>query len=241
MIKLIHGDCLEKMKQISKQSVDLIIADPPYNINYKYSGYKDNMTELDYYEWQVKILRECERILKTNGSLFYLNYPEFNSKIYVALNESFNLKPIEIIAWIYNTHMGGGPLRKAFRTWIWASCGEPINNFYGEYKNPEDKRVKTMIKKGKKPREYDWWNFQQVKNVNKEKTSHPCQLPLIMIKKIINATTQQGDIVADLFSGSGTTVVGCKDLNRKCIAIETCKEYFEIMKKRIANMQKTFL
>jgi DNA modification methylase len=71
-------------------------------------------------------LRGCERILKKDGSLFYLNYPEFNSKIYVALQEDFYLKPIEVIAWTYNTHNGGKPLRKSFRTWIWASKGEPI-------------------------------------------------------------------------------------------------------------------
>ena len=136
---------------------------------------------------------------------------------------------------------GGVPLRKAFRTWIWASKGNPINNFYGQYKNPNDKRVAGMMQKGCRPREYDWWNIQQVKNVNAEKTAHPCQIPVTMAEKIIDGATKSGDTVLDLFSGSGTCAEACKRMNRRCIAIESSEEYCGIIEKRIANTQKNLL
>lgn len=232
-IEIIHGNCFNVMDTIEDRSIDLIIADPPYNINYKYIGYKDNLQEENYFDIQFKFVKQCSRILKDNGSLFYLNYPEFNCKLFTALNENSELKPIELITWVYNTHTSGKPLRKAFRTWIWASKGTPINNFYGEYKNKNDKRVKKLMDAGRKPREYDWWHIEQVKNVSKEKTEHPCQLPEKMIEKIVLGATNEGDTVLDPFMGSGTTGIVCERLNRNFIGIEISLSYFEISKKRI--------
>lgn len=231
---IIHGDCLEELKKLPENSVDLIVTDPPYNIGYKYASYKDTLSEQEYFDWQIEVLRECERILTENGSLFYLNYPEFNSKVFVALSEDFEMKPVEIIAWVYNTHNSGKPLRKSFRTWIWASKGNPKNKFTGEYKNPDDKRVKLLIEKGAKPTEYDWWHMEQVKNISSEKTEHPCQLPVAMIRKIILACSEEGDVVLDPFLGSGTVAVAAHELKREFIGIEIERSYICISEERLA-------
>lgn len=241
MNTVLHGDCLEELKKISDSSIDLICTDPPYNVGYKYTGYKDNLSDIDYFEWQIEILRECERVLKPNGSLFYLHYPEFNSRVHVALQEDFELKPVEVIAWVYNTHTSGNPLRKSFRTWVWASKGQPTAHFQGEYRNPTDKRVAKLIADGRKPNEYDWWLFEQVKNVNKDKTAHPCQLPVKMVKKIIEGTTSRGDIVLDPFLGSGTTAIAAKQLGRQFIGIEREKEYVDIAEARLAAVPTTLV
>ena len=231
--RIIQGDCIDIMRTISNSSIDLCIIDPPYNVNYQYNSYKDNLSFKEYLHWQLDVLKEVERVLKLNGSLFYLNYPEFNSHVYCNLESDFDLKPIEIITWVYNTHTGGKILRKSSRTWVWASKGSPVNRFKGEYRNPMDKRVQKLIAKGKKPKAYDWWLYEQVKNVSKEKTEHPCQLPVAMIKYIIESTTLQGDTVLDPFAGACTTAVASLQLNRNYIMIEKDESYVKIGQKRV--------
>lgn len=82
---------------------------------------------------------------------------------------------------------------------------------------------------------YDWWNVNIVKNVSKEKTAHPCQMPLQVMKNIIGILPDDY-VIIDLFMGSGTTGVACRQLNRKFIGIELDKEYYEIAYKRISEV-----
>jgi site-specific DNA-methyltransferase (adenine-specific) len=238
MYRLIRGDCLEALRKLPDESVDLVCTDPPYNVGYRYASYNDAMPDEQYLAWQLAVLRQCERVLTPNGSLFYLNYPEFNCRIYAALLQKFALRPIELIAWTYNAHTGGKPLRKAFRTWIWASKGNPSATFTCEYKDPCDKRVARLIAQGKKPSAYDWWHMEQVKNVSQEKTAHPCQLPVAMVSTIIAATTRPGDIVLDPFLGSGTTALAAKMLRRGYIGIECDKTYIDIARKRLRGASR---
>ena len=101
------------------------------------------------------------------------------------------------------------------------------------YKNPNDKRIKQRIAEGKTGcKLYDWWNINQVKNVSKDKTKHPCQMPLEVMKNIIGILSKDV-IIVDPFMGSGTTGVACIELNRDFIGIELNTEYFEIAKKRL--------
>ena len=79
---------------------------------------------------------------------------------------------------------------------------------------------------------YDWWNVNQVKNVSKDKTKHPCQMPLEVMKRIVGILPDDATII-DPFMGSGTTGVACRELNREFAGIELNREYFEIAKKRI--------
>ena len=82
---------------------------------------------------------------------------------------------------------------------------------------------------------YDWWNVNIVKNVSKEKTAHPCQMPLQVMKNIIGILPDDY-VIIDPFMGSGTTGVACRYLNRKFIGIELDKEYYEIAYKRISEV-----
>ena len=81
-------------------------------------------------------------------------------------------------------------------------------------------------------RAYDWWNINQVKNVNKDKTKHPCQMPLEVMKNIIGILPEDC-VIIDPFIGSGTTGVACKELGRDFIGVELDKDYFDIACKRI--------
>ena len=104
------------------------------------------------------------------------------------------------------------------------------------YKNLNDKRIQKRIAEGKTGAKlYDWWNINQVKNVSKEKTEHPCQMPLEVMKKIIGILPDNY-IILDPFMGSGTTGAACKELNRDFIGIELDEKYFNIAKKRIEGI-----
>lgn len=101
------------------------------------------------------------------------------------------------------------------------------------YKNPNDKRVKKLIEQGRTGTDlYDWWFVNQVKNVSKEKTSHPCQMPLEVMKNIVGIIPDEYTIF-DPFMGSGTTGVACDELGRDFIGCEIDEEYFEIACKRL--------
>jgi len=220
------------------EKFNLILTDPPYNINYNYNSYKDNLEWSDYYNQQINYLLKLYDSLLDNGNLLYLNYPETNSVIWTHLIKKYN--PVKQIFWIYHSHSPSGktPLRRGTRSWLWLS---KTSNYYcdtsylkGEYRNPTDRRVKKLIEKGKKPIDYDWWNMEQVKNVSKEKTAHPCQLPLSMIERIIYACCPKEGLVFDPFMGSGTTGEAALKNNRQFIGLEQDKDYFEICKKRLS-------
>ena len=134
--------------------------------------------------------------------------------------------PNEFVSWVYNA---GTP--KESRGIAWFGCNADFSKCGQEYKNKNDKRVKKRIEKGQLRKLYDWWHIEQVKNVSKEKTKHPCQMPLAVMKRIIAIT--DADTILDPFMGSGTTLRAAKDLGRKSIGIEVEEKYCEIAARRL--------
>ena len=102
------------------------------------------------------------------------------------------------------------------------------------YKNLNDKRIIKRIEEGKACKLYDWWNVNQVKNVSKEKTSHPCQMSLEVMKNIVGVLPK-GSLIVDPFMGSGTTGVACKELGYDFVGIEIDEGYFRIAEGRIED------
>lgn len=101
-----------------------------------------------------------------------------------------------------------------------------------------DKRIQRRIAEGKTgARLYDWWNINQVKNVSKIKTNHPCQMPVEVMLNIIGILPK-GCTIIDPFMGSGTTGVACKILGYDFVGIELDAEYFEIAKNRIEEAKE---
>ena len=233
------GDSSDVLSTMPDGCARLIVADPPYNIDYGYDGYTDNLSDDEYFQWQYGLAAEISRVLCDGGSFFYLNYPEFASRMWCAWSEDWpgenRLVPQDIIAWVYHVHSSGSRLRKSYRNWLWFSKGEPIGRFTGVYRNPKDKRVAKLIAAGRSPVERDWWQFEQVKNVSKEKTSHPCQVPVAMLEKIVEGTTLENDLVVDIFAGSGSTGEAAVIHNRKFFGIELLPKYAEICESRISN------
>lgn len=199
--------------------IDMVITDPPYNIKFKYNEYKDAMTEVDY----IKMIG-----LFKNMPLAIIHYPEETMRYFVpALGV-----PDEVAIWCYNSN-----LPKQSRLINFYNSDVDFKKVTQPYKNPNDKRVKKLIEEGKTgTRLYDWFNdIQLVKNVSKEKSNHPCPVPVKLIERIILLTTNEGDTVLDPFMGSGTTAIACLNTNRKYIGFEIDKDYYDESLIRIEN------
>lgn len=232
-------DAFSWLESLETESVQTFVLDPPYNVNYKYNTFKDNQPQYEYINEQRGIIELAGEKLKKGGSIFYLNYPENAADVWAQIE---NLNRFEWITWIYNVHATGSPVRKATRAWLWLTKGDkPLINeeaFKGEYQNPNDKRVKERIKQGFKPAGYDWWEFQQVKNVSKEKRDHPCQVPEKMVEKIILGTSNEGDLIGDCYSGSATTGICAIRNNRKFTGCDMDDKYVANGNALLAKMIK---
>ncbi|MEX0981354.1 MAG: site-specific DNA-methyltransferase [Bacteroidales bacterium] len=195
----------------------LVITDPPYNQGYAYNQYKDRMSEEDYIKLLSQIPRPC----------VIIHYPEETINL---LPKAFKEKCEQVVCWVYNSNTG-----KQSRLISWWGCKPDFRKVRQEYKNPNDKRIQKRIAEGKTGAKlYDWWEINQVKNVSKEKTGHPCQIPESVIERIILTTAEPNQLIIDPFGGSGTTAKVSKKLGFNSLSFEIDKEYCDIIQQRIS-------
>lgn len=214
--ELILGNSLEELPKIyAKEKKFVIVTDPPFNIGYHYNNYKDNMEAEEYYEMLASIFQYSPFVV--------IHYPEEIYKIAFQVGEF----PDKVVSWVYNSNTA-----KQHRDIAFFGIKPDFRQYGQPYKNPKDKRIMQRIADGKSARLYDWWEINQVKNVSKDKTAHPCQMPLEVMKRIVGILPKDYTIV-DPFMGSGTTGLACKLLNRNFIGIEMDAEYYDIAQQRI--------
>lgn len=214
--KLYNTDFREGLKQINEPFT--IVTDPPYNIGFKYNHYKDNMSDEDY----TSMLGEFKDL-----PMAIIHYPEETMKYFVP---TFGV-PDEVVVWAYNSNL---PNRQS-RLINFYHVDVDFNKVKQPYKNPNDKRVKKLIENGSKgTRSYDWFSdIQMVKNVSKEKTIHPCPVPIQLMERIILLSTNEGDLIVDPFMGTGTTAIACINTNRRYIGFEIDKYYYDYSVSRV--------
>ena len=136
--------------------------------------------------------------------------------------------PQKVVSWVYNSNTA-----KQHRDIGFWGIKPDFRKVTQPYKNPTDKRIKERISMGiLGGRLYDWWNINQVKNVSKKGNTHPCVMPLEVMKNIIGILPD-GVTVIDPFMGSGTTGVACVELGVDFVGIELDPTYFDIAKSRI--------
>lgn len=239
--KLYNSDVMEILKQTPDDSIDMVWGDPDYNVGIDYDGASYKQKWDDYINWYCNLTKECMRVLKPTGNLFMMNYPKQNAYLRVKCLDEIAFD-VQDYVWVYNTLTGTTPRRftTAHRSILHATKSKD-NNFYREqvavpFQNLNDKRIQAKIENGRTGRmPYSWFYFDTVRNVCKEKTFHPCQLPSSLVEMFIKASTKEGDVVFDLFGGSGGEIILCEKLKRKWISCELHKPYFDMIQDRLAN------
>lgn len=240
--KIYLDDCIERMKKFDKESIDLIFADPPFNIGIKYDNYNDNRPYEEYYNWSKKWISETKRILKQNGSIYIAIGDEFAAEINLIL-KGLGYYFRNWIIWYYTFGQNQKKKFNRTHTHIFYFTKHPNNFKFNDdsIRIPSARQLKYNDKranpKGKIPD--DVWKFSRVCGNFKERIgNHPCQMPEAILERIIKVSSEEGDLVLDPFGGTGTTAAVAKKLNRHYLSIEISQEYYETIVKRLNGKLK---
>lgn len=237
--KVFLKDIMELLKELPDKCIDMIYGDPDYNVGIKYGDKSYTKTFDEYIEWYIELAKESMRVLKDTGNIFLINYPKQNAYLRVKYLDGACYEVSDYV-WAYNTNVGHTPKRFTTAHRSILHCRKTRNNkFYKDnvavpYKNPTDRRILQNIANGSKGRmPYDWFYFDLVKNVSREKTFHACQIPQKLSEMLIKSCTQPGDVVLVLFGGSGSEIEICKVLNRQYISAEIDEKYYKMILDRL--------
>ena len=242
MVELYNEDCLVGMNKIPDCSVDCIICDLPYFkvVDAEFDNQWEN--EQQYINWIKKLVSKLSLVLKDGGSLFLFTSRQLNRKICNCLDE-LPLEEKRIIIWArkrgFNNTRGHALASGYEPIAYYVKCGGDItfNNIKIKSNTNRKEYKEGMLKDGVSLSDV-WTDIPSLPHNSKEKTSHPTQKPLKLIERIIEMSTNKGDVVLDACMGSGTTAVACMNTNRNFIGFELNKEYFDIAINRIKESEE---
>lgn len=238
------GDCLDSLKDIKNESVDLVFLDPPYNIGKQFGSFRDTWpSDSAYAAWCIEWLELCIQKLKRTGSMYLMTSTEAMPHLDLWIREK--LKVMSRIVWHYDS--SGVQAKKHY-----GSMYEPIlycvrdeKSFTFNAKEIEveaktgavrklidyRKKVPTQYKTTKVPGNV--WYLPRVRYRMSEYEEHPSQKPEVLLERIIKASSNKGDVILDPFSGTFTTCAVAKRLGRRSIGIELQEEYVKTGLRRL--------
>ena len=247
--KIVLGDCIEVLNQMPEESVDLIFADPPYNLqlagellrpnNSKVMGVDNDWDQFnsfkDYDEFSRKWLKACQRVLKQTGSLWVIGSYHNIFRIGSVLQD-LGFWILNDIIWRKTNPMPnfrGRRFTNAHETLIWCGKNSSTKGYTFNYDSMKSLNEGLQMRS-------DWLlplctGAERLKR-NGHK-AHPTQKPESLISRVILSTSKPGDLIVDPFSGSGTTAAVAKRFSRQFIGIEQSKEYVEISRQRLQAVQ----
>lgn len=254
-VTLYCGDCLDFLKTIPDKSIQLIITSPPYNVGKTY----EKKLKLEHYvEQQKRVIDECVRILKDEGSICWEigNYVE-NGEIIpldILLYDAFRQNGLQLrnrIIWHFRHGLHCSKrFSGRYETILWFTKTDNYTFNLDAVRVPQKYPGKKYFK-GSKVGEYscnpngknpsDVWDIPNVKSNHVEKTIHPCQFPVALVQRLILALSNKNDIVFDPFLGVGSTAVAAIINNRKAAGSELLKEYYDIACERAILAHKGLL
>lgn len=254
--KLYNEDVVKFLNLLNNNSVDLIFADPPYNI--KKAEWDTFSSQKEYVAWSMQWIEEAQRVLNKTGSLYVCGFSEILADIKWSAAKLF--KGCKWLVWFYRNKANLGN--------DWGRSHESILHFrkskefkffidevripYNEHtlKYPQHPQAETsQYANGKKNKEYIWqpnplgakpkdvFEIPTISNNAWEKTVHETQKPIELLRKIILSSSDQNSLIVDPFGGSGTTYAVAEAYQRKWLGTELEKEYCEIIKKRLSDKE----
>ncbi|MGB6329786.1 MAG: site-specific DNA-methyltransferase [Halarcobacter sp.] len=259
-INKIHQlDCIEGMKKLSDNSVDFVIADPPYNLSKGYNlnipanlknlgfGGKwiktmeswDDMPLMKYAEFTYLWLKEVKRVLKPSGS-FWIFGTYHNIGIVNFTLQLLEMEMINEIVW-YKRNAFPQLAKRRFtashETIIWGHTGtNKKREYFFDYDYIKDSLFpEDQLKKENKQMRTVWDIPNNKKKIELEYGKHPTQKPIRVLERIVKSSTKEDWIGLIPFAGVGSECVTCKENNRQFIGFELEKEYIDIADKRLAN------
>ncbi|EIJ43183.1 DNA modification methylase [Beggiatoa alba B18LD] len=263
-VLLANTDSLELLKTIPTHSVELIVSSPPYNLG---KSYESRKVFQDYLSFQKQVIAECYRILKPEGNFCWQvgNYVEkgevFPLDIYYYDIFKFDLgmKLRNRIIWYFGHGLHAQKrFSGRYETILWFSKSDNyifnLDNVRVPSKYPGKKHFKGEKKgqlsgnpNGKNPSDI-WeiiiqdfesclWDIPNVKSNHPEKTLHPCQYPIELVERLVLALSIENGIVLDPFMGVGSTLLAALLHNRRAIGVDKEKQYVDIIKTRISDLE----
>lgn len=248
--QVLSGDCVEAMNAIPEDSVDLIFADPPYNLQLKGQLHRPDNSQVDavddhwdqfssfaaYDRFTRDWLRAARRVLKPNGAIWVIGSYHNIFRVGAALQDA-GFWVLNDVVWRKSNPMPnfrGKRLTNAHETMIWASKAEGAKYTFNY------EALKAM-NDGVQMRS-DWvipicTGHERLKDANGDK-AHPTQKPEALMHRVLVGTTNPGDVVLDPFFGTGTTGAVAKMLGRDYIGIEREESYLKVAEKRLSRVRR---
>ncbi len=248
--RIIKGDCVEVLNSMPEACIDLIFADPPYNLQLQNELHRPNMTKVDavtddwdkfnsfesYDEFTESWLKACKRVLKPSGTIWVIG--SYHNIFRVGtIMQDLGYWILNDVIWVKTNPMPnfrGVKFTNAHETLIWASKGQGSRYTFNH--------IAMKGLNDEKQMRSDWWlvslatGAQRLRDENGQK-AHSTQKPEDLLYRVVLASSSPGDVVLDPFFGSGTTGVAAKRLHRNWIGIEREESYIGLAQKRIDAVQ----
>lgn len=262
LIGQIHqGDCLQGLGKIPDETVDLVFADPPFNIGFHYDQYQDRLEDRQYLDWSVQWMQEVFRVLKRSGTFWLAIGDEYAAELKVAA-QGLGFQCRNWVIWYYTF---GVQCKKKFarsHAHLFYFVKDPASCVFNA--DDPDVRVPSARQlvyrdsranpRGRLPDDTwilrpqdlpdafqpteDTWYFPRVAGTFKERAGfHGCQMPEQVLGRIIRACSNPDDLVLDPFSGSATTVAVAKKLSRRFLAFELSPDYVRQGQNRLLGIE----
>ena len=219
--KIIQGDCLEVMKEMEDNSVDLVLTDPPYGIGASNDSRMSGFYTVNLGGKKTKV--QAKNYKKSDWDSFKPTKEYFDEIIRISKNQII---------------FGGNYFIEYLKN---SSCWLVWDKMNGENNNADCELAWTSFKTAVRKHSFKWNGMLQQDMKNKEYRYHPTQKPLEVMKWILQNYSKEGDLVFDGFAGSGSTLIACEQLNRKWIGVEKNEYYVKDIKYRLSNIQQTLI
>lgn len=249
---LYKDDCLKILAQLPENSVDMIFADPPYNLSNGgftvHAGKRVSVHKGDWdkskglkedFEFHLSWIEACRRVLKPNGTIWISGtYHSIYACGFALQVSKFHI--LNDITWFKpngSPNLSGRYFTASHETLIWARKEKSSKHTFNYKLMKEGSWPEDEFKKpGKQMRSV--WSLSTPKAAEKKFGKHPTQKPIDLLKRVVLASTKVGDIIVDPFTGSSTTGLAAIDAKRKFIGIDLEKEYLNLSVKRYNDQVK---